>query len=125
MMMNNMVQLGATLPDGSKGAILTLSQSPCNDPTNPGACCNAKGSICAAWAGAHLVSAGCIQYGVLELEASFSMVRRPHRRRTKRAPFDALCAPTVPTAISPRLPARFTSLRCTSSTAEATLRGTS
>ena len=45
MMMNNMVQLGATLPDGSKGAILTLSQSPCNDPTNPGACCNAKGSI--------------------------------------------------------------------------------
>jgi hypothetical protein len=50
--------------------VLTLSQDPC---TNSYACCNSKRTMCAKWAGAHLVSAGCIQYGVLELEAAFNM----------------------------------------------------
>jgi hypothetical protein len=75
MMMSSQVQLAQNMPPelgGGTGAILTLSQDPCNNPSNPGACCNRKGN-CAYWAGAHLVSAGCIQYGVLELEAAFSM----------------------------------------------------
>jgi hypothetical protein len=42
-------------------------------PANPTACCNSKGTTCAKWAGAHLVSAGCIQWGVLEIEAAFNM----------------------------------------------------
>ena len=71
MMMASQVKLNATLPDGSKGAILALSQDPCT--ANPASCANAKGTIQAYWAGAHLVSAGCIQYGVLELEAAFAM----------------------------------------------------
>ena len=116
MMMSNMVQLGATLPDNSKGAILTLSRAPCNNPAAPGACCNAKGTICAAWAGAHLVSAGCIQYGVLELEASFAMVRRPHRLLRGDAPALTHCARRAQHE-SPRIPAPSTLRRCTLSTA--------
>ena len=73
MMMSQQVKLGAALPGGGVGAVLTLSQAPCNDPNNPGACCNSKNTTCAAWAGAHLVSAGCIQWGVLEIEAAFNM----------------------------------------------------
>ena len=73
MMMSQQVKLASALPGGGTGAVLTLSQSPCNDPSNPGACCNAKGTTCAKWAGAHLVSAGCIQWGVLEIEAAFNM----------------------------------------------------
>ena len=72
MMMSSMIKLNAALPanaGGGNGAILTLSQTPCVG----NACCNAKGTICAKWAGAHLVSAGCIQYGVLEVEAAFNM----------------------------------------------------
>ena len=80
MMMTQQVKLAQQMPaalGGGVGAILTLSQNPCNDPTNPTACCNSKGTTCAKWAGAHLVSAGCIQYGILELEAAFAMcVRR-------------------------------------------------
>jgi hypothetical protein len=73
MMMSSQVQLAQTMPaylGGGTGAILTLSQSPC---ATPGACCNSKNTTCAYWAGAHLVSAGCIQYGILEIEAAFSM----------------------------------------------------
>ena len=70
-MMSSQIQLAAPLPGGGVGGILTLSQTPCL--ANPAACCNSKGTTCAKWAGAHLVSAGCIQYGVLELEAAFSM----------------------------------------------------
>jgi hypothetical protein len=73
MMMSQQVKLASALPGGGTGAVLTLSQSPCNDPSNPGACCNAKRTTCAKWAGAHLVSAGCIQWGVLEIEAAFNM----------------------------------------------------
>ncbi len=75
MMMSQQVQLAQQMPvqlGGGTGAILKLSQGPCNNPANPTACCNSKGN-CAKWAGAHLVSAGCIQYGVLELEAAFDM----------------------------------------------------
>ncbi len=73
MMMSRQVQLAQTFPasiGGGTGAILTLSQDPC--VANPASCCNSKGTTCAFWAGAHLVSAGCIQYGVLEIEAAFS-----------------------------------------------------
>ena len=70
MMMSNMVKLNASLPGGGYGAALTLSQTPCADGVS---CCNTKRTICAKWAGAHLVSAGCIQYGVLEVEAAFDM----------------------------------------------------
>ena len=73
MMMTQQVKLAAPLPGGGIGAVLTLSQNPCNNPANPGACCNTKGTTCAKWAGAHLVSAGCIQWGVLEIEAAFNM----------------------------------------------------
>ena len=75
MMMSKQIKLAAALPGGGTGAVLTLSQAPCNDPNNPTACCNSKraGATCAFWAGAHLVSAGCIQWGVLEIEAAFNM----------------------------------------------------
>lgn len=70
MMMSRQVQLGSTFADGSKGATLSLSQDPCT--ANPASCCS-SGGTCAYWAGAHLVSAGCIQWGVLEIEAAFNM----------------------------------------------------
>ena len=38
-----------------------------------GRCC--ASGICSSWAGAHLVSQGCILYGVFELEAAFDMSR--------------------------------------------------
>ncbi len=58
-------------PGGANGLVLALSQTPCMGATNQ-ACCSA-GGVCANWAGAHLVSAGCILFGVLELEAAFQM----------------------------------------------------
>jgi hypothetical protein len=67
------LQLGVPLPGypgGANGLIMSLSQSPCNGGNAQ--CCNSAG-ICANWAGAHLVSAGCVQFGVLELEAAFNM----------------------------------------------------
>ena len=76
MMMTQQVQLNSPMPGGGRGATLTLSQSPCYNAANPqqplAACCSKTGT-CAYWAGAHLVSAGCIQWGVLEIEAAFSM----------------------------------------------------
>jgi hypothetical protein len=76
MMMSQQVQLNQPMPGGGRGAILSLSQSPCYNAANPSkplaACCSKSGT-CANWAGAHLVSAGCIQWGVLEIEAAFAM----------------------------------------------------
>jgi hypothetical protein len=74
MMTSNNVKLNQPFPaavGGGKGGILKLSQTQC--ALNPASCCNKKGTICTNWTGAHLVSAGCIQYGVLELEAAFDM----------------------------------------------------
>lgn len=68
-MLTPAVQLPA-YPTGDIGLIMTLSQKPC---ATPGACCNARGTICANWAGAHLTSNGCIHYGVLETEAAFNI----------------------------------------------------
>jgi hypothetical protein len=93
MMMSSQVKLAQNMPaqlGGGTGAILTLSQDPCNDPANPGACCNRKGN-CAYWAGAHLVSAGCIHYGVLELEAAFNMPANAGGART-----DCCCCTHAP-----------------------------
>jgi len=70
-MMGSQIQLGVKLPGyptGDLGMIMTLSQKPC---LSGGACC--VGSSCANWAGAHLSSLGCIQYGVLETEAAFNI----------------------------------------------------
>jgi hypothetical protein len=66
MNMASQLQFGAS---GGSGLVMTLSQAPCT--ASPAACCN--GSTCSHWAGAHLVSAGCIYYGVLEVEASVNM----------------------------------------------------
>jgi hypothetical protein len=62
------------------GLVLRASQAPCsalkyNARDGPASQCCA-GSTCAAWAGAHLVSQGCILYGVLELEAAFDLTKR-------------------------------------------------
>ena len=75
MMLGSQVKLAQPFPaylgdTKSRGAILTLSQAPC---LNSRTCCNSKGNNCANWAGSHLVSAGCIQYGVLEIDAAFDM----------------------------------------------------
>ena len=81
--------LGATLPDGSTGASLSLSQNPCyfaNGSNNP-YCCSPQSiakkingvstifvvNVCASWSGTHLSSTFCAQYGVLEVEARYAM----------------------------------------------------
>ena len=106
MMMTQQVQLAQQMPaslGGGVGAILTLSQNPCL--ANPGVCCNSKNTTCANWAGAHLVSAGCIQYGILELEAAFAMYVR--RTRTHARMRRAVLAARVPDAtLSWRVQAR-------------------
>ena len=71
------------------GAIAGLSQEGCYSTTtgvnNPNCCViqtvvvtktplvTAKVPVCASWAGSHLSSQGCIQYGILETEAKFSL----------------------------------------------------
>jgi len=68
------------------GLALRASQQPCSTvkgSSNPAQCCS--GSTCAAWAGAHLVSQGCILYGVLELEAAFDMTKPNSAGRTSGA----------------------------------------
>ena len=75
MMLGSQVKLAQPFPaylgdTKSRGAILSLSQAPCRSSK---ACCNGKNTTCANWAGSHLVSAGCIQYGVLEIDAAFNM----------------------------------------------------
>ena len=83
------LQLGTAMPDGTVGASLTLSQSPCffaNGSNNP-YCCSTQSvvkkvngvsqtfsvNVCAAWSGTHLSSQFCAQYGVLEVEARYNM----------------------------------------------------
>ena len=73
--MPSQLQLAVQLPNyptGDLGAIFTLSQTPCATGT---ACCSGSGAsaVCANWAGAHLSSNGCIQYGILETEAAFNI----------------------------------------------------
>ena len=74
--------LNATMPfypaeGGATGAMLLLSQDPCNDPYHRNLCCGLQrsGTICANWTGAHLVSRGCILYGSLTAEMSIRMPR--------------------------------------------------
>lgn len=65
------------------GATMTLSQEQCINSfgiNNPDCCSrsvNAKtglvSTVCASWAGAHLASQWCAQYGVVEAEAAFNM----------------------------------------------------
>ena len=74
--------LNATMPfypaeGGATGAMLLLSQDPCNDPYHRNLCCGLQrsGTICSNWTGAHLVSRGCILYGSLTAEMSIRMPR--------------------------------------------------
>ena len=68
------------LANYGNGLVLRASQKPCSTVKQnaadgpPSQCCN-NNNVCAAWAGAHLVSQGCILYGVLELEAAFDLTR--------------------------------------------------
>jgi len=65
------------------GATMTLTQAACIDSlgVNNPACCtvsvNARSGLsstaCASWAGSHLASQFCAQYGVVEAEAAFEM----------------------------------------------------
>jgi len=85
-MLPNMVVLNANFTtynaalQGS-GLVMRASQKPCStvkqnaSDGSPSQCCttNSNGQTCAAWAGSHLVSQGCILYGVLELEAAFDL----------------------------------------------------
>ena len=78
---------GSPLPfypfgDSPTGAVLTLSQAPCNDPFLRGLCClNATAAsvgapapmFCANWTGAHLLSAGCVHYGTITAELAVSL----------------------------------------------------
>lgn len=77
---NNFV-MNATLPfyptGNVSGAILHLTQSPCNDPYRRPMCCgpshHGEGLTCANWTGAHLVSRGCVLYGTLTAEMAMLM----------------------------------------------------
>jgi hypothetical protein len=67
-------------PVNVSGAVLLLSQDPCNNPYERNACCQASrktfgGYACANWTGAHLVSRGCILYGRLTVEMAMKMPR--------------------------------------------------
>jgi len=73
--------LNATMPfypnEAATGAMLLLSQDPCNDPYHRNLCCGLQrsGTLCSNWTGAHLVSRGCILYGTLTAEMSIRMPR--------------------------------------------------
>ena len=71
------MQVGTPLPffpgppgSSTLGAVLTMSQYPCNsdDPVLAGQCCRKQ--KCANYSGSHAVSRGCILYGTLEAELS-------------------------------------------------------
>ena len=67
-------------PQNVSGAILLLSQDPCNNPYKRNACCQPShktfgGYACSNWTGAHLVSRGCILYGKLTVEMAMKMPR--------------------------------------------------
>lgn len=54
---------------------MTLSQTPCvgSAPGVGGACCNSQGTTCSNWAGSHIVSLGCIQFGLLEMHLAVNL----------------------------------------------------
>lgn len=68
-------------PNGNvSGAVLLLSQDPCNNPFQKHLCCGldrhmkaANAVVCANWTGAHLVSRGCMLYGRLTIELAMKM----------------------------------------------------
>jgi uncharacterized membrane protein YgcG len=65
-------------PNGNvTGAVLTLTQNPCNDPYHRNLCCAEHDgeTVCANWTGAHAITAGCILYGTLTAEMGLKM---PH-----------------------------------------------
>jgi hypothetical protein len=99
------LQVGTPLPffpgkAAALGAVLTMSQYPCNsgDSVLAGQCCRKQ--KCANYSGAHLVSRGCILYGTLEAELSVHIpggtaqggtahgmrMRARHFALTRRAP---------------------------------------
>ncbi|KAL4501709.1 hypothetical protein ABPG72_018760 [Tetrahymena utriculariae] len=66
------LQLGVSLPnnpDNAKGMSLRLSQSYCTDAGSK--CCFS--SKCSNWAGVHLQTNSCFQYGVFNIRASFKL----------------------------------------------------
>lgn len=75
MMLPALLRPGIVLPNYptgfAAGLNMTLSQGPCTGNT---CCATAAGGLpCANWAGARLQSRGCVQFGVLEFEASFNL----------------------------------------------------
>ena len=60
-----LAQFGAPLPGGGTGLAMPLSQAPCD---TEGACCGS--GECAHWAGAHLTTARCLQYGTFSFTAT-------------------------------------------------------
>jgi hypothetical protein len=82
--------LNASLPfypnGNATGAVLLLSQDPCNDPYHKNLCCGVgkAGLLCSNWTGAHVVSRGCILYGTLEAEMSVRMPKGSNRAATTR-----------------------------------------
>jgi Glycosyl hydrolases family 16 len=84
MALRDNLAMGAALPffPGTKrsgepvlGAVLTMSQSPCNsaDPTLAAQCCRGRDNKCANYSGAHLVSKFCILYGTLSATMSIKI----------------------------------------------------
>ena len=68
-------------PKGNYGLGMTLSQRNCfnADGSNNPACCDIntlnggiRTNVCASWAGAHLQSQLCVQYGIYESEVMFN-----------------------------------------------------
>lgn len=59
---------------GARGLLMNISQGPCSGSSAFQCCKTAPqlGTVCANWAGAHIVSRTCVWYGVLELEAAFN-----------------------------------------------------
>ena len=113
--------LGATLPDGSRGASMSLSQAPCyfaNGSNNP-YCCSPQSiskkingvsqlfvvNVCASWSGTHLSSAFCAQYGVLEVEARYDMPSDGGAYQVRRRFCMGACGHAV--ADAPNAPAQF------------------
>ena len=85
-MLPSMIQLGSTFSNFNPtiigtGLTMRASQIPCSASANPSIdgpasqCCagSGAGAYCASWAGAHLVSLGCVLYGSIEIEAAFDL----------------------------------------------------
>jgi len=122
-MLPSMVQLGGNFSVYNptilgSGLTLRASQIPCSTSGNPAVdgppeqCCAGTGDrrYCASWAGAHLVSLGCILYGTLELEAAFDMTTPNSAGLTSGAfYFTALYMVKVPAPTLTRPGTRLTS----------------